>query len=117
LTLDEELFRFFTDTLGVSYEPVEGVESHYSNCSNKHPIEIKPKEQRFDQAAEIMIDITETTTPGTASSGFGWSFGNIFKNKKDQIIYYFNIYQHLHCLTTIIWSYIYFSCSIYSVLY
>jgi hypothetical protein len=31
---------------------VEGVEGHCSNCSDKDPIELKPKEQGFDEAAE-----------------------------------------------------------------
>jgi hypothetical protein len=75
------------DISSISCEQVEGVEGHYSNCSNKEPIEIKPKEQGFDEAAEIVFDRTETAIPGAVGSGFDWSFGNLFKNKKDQIIF------------------------------
>jgi hypothetical protein len=57
------------------------------NCSNKDPIELKPKEQGFDETAEIVFDRTETATPGAVGFGFDWSFGNLFKNKKDQIIF------------------------------
>jgi hypothetical protein len=64
LSLDEGSYRFFSDISNVSCEPVEGVEGYYSNCSNKDPIELKPKEQGFDEAAEIMFDRTETATPG-----------------------------------------------------
>jgi hypothetical protein len=31
---------------------VERVEGHYSNYSNRDPIELKPKKQEFDEAAE-----------------------------------------------------------------
>jgi hypothetical protein len=58
------------DILSISCEPVEGVEGHYSNCSNKDPIELKPKEQEFDEAAEIVFDRTETATQGAVGSGF-----------------------------------------------
>jgi hypothetical protein len=51
---------------------VEGVEGHYSNCSNKNSIKLKPKKQGFDQAAEIVFDRTETATPGVVGSGFDW---------------------------------------------
>jgi hypothetical protein len=34
----EGSFRFL-----VSCEPVKGVEGYYSNCSDKDPIELKPK--------------------------------------------------------------------------
>jgi hypothetical protein len=44
LFLDEGLYRFFSDILSISCEPVEGVEGHYSNCFNKDPIELKSKE-------------------------------------------------------------------------
>jgi hypothetical protein len=87
LSLDEGSFRFFSDISSISCEPVEGVERHYSNCSNKDPIELKPKEQGFDEAAEIVFDRTETATQGAIGSEFDWSFRNIFKNKKDQIIF------------------------------
>jgi hypothetical protein len=87
LSLDEGSFRFFSDIASISCEPVEGVEGHYSNCSNNEPLELKPKEQGFDEAAEIVFDRTETATPGSVGSGFDWSFGNLFKNKKDQIIF------------------------------
>jgi hypothetical protein len=87
LSLDEGSYRFFSDISSISCEPVEGVEGHYSNCSNKEPIELKPKEQGFDEAAEIVFDRTETATPGSVGSGFDWSFGNLFKNKKYQIIF------------------------------
>jgi hypothetical protein len=53
LSLDEGLFSFFTDIISISYKPVEGVEGYYSNCSNKDPTELKPKEQGFDEAALI----------------------------------------------------------------
>jgi hypothetical protein len=85
--LDEGSFRFFINILSISCEPVEGVEGHYSNCSNRDPIELKPKEQGFDEAAEIVFDKTETSTPKAVGSGFDWSFGNTFKNKKNQIIF------------------------------
>jgi hypothetical protein len=87
LSLDEGSYRFFSDIASISCEQVEGVEGHYSNCSNKEPIELKPKEQGFDEAAEIVFDRTKTATPGAVSSGFDWSFGNLFKNKKDHIIF------------------------------
>jgi hypothetical protein len=64
LSLDEGSYRFFSDILSISCEPVEGVERHYSNCSNKEPIKLKPKEQGFDEATEIVFDRTETATPG-----------------------------------------------------
>jgi hypothetical protein len=86
LSLDEES-RFFSDISSISCELVEGVEGHYSNCSNKDPIELKQKEQGFDEAAEIVFDRTETSTPGAVGSGFDWSFDNLFKNKKNQIIF------------------------------
>jgi hypothetical protein len=70
LSLDEGLFRFFSDILNISYKSVKRVEGHYSNCSNKDPIELKPKEQGFDEAAEIVFDRTETATPGAIGSGF-----------------------------------------------
>jgi hypothetical protein len=35
LSLDEGSYRFFSDILSISCEAVEGVEGHYSNCSNK----------------------------------------------------------------------------------
>jgi hypothetical protein len=63
-------YRFFSDIASISCEPVEGVEGHYSNCSNKEPIELKPKEQGFDEAAEIVFDRTETATSGAVGSGF-----------------------------------------------
>jgi hypothetical protein len=44
LSLDEGSYRFFSDISSISCEQVEGVEGHYSNCSNKEPIELKPKE-------------------------------------------------------------------------
>jgi hypothetical protein len=88
LFLDEGSYRFFSDIASISCEPVEGVEGHYSSdCSNKEPIQLKPKEQGFDEAAEIVFDRTETATPGSVGSGFDWSFGNLFKNKKDQILF------------------------------
>jgi hypothetical protein len=68
--LDEGSYRFFSDIANISCEPVEGVKKHYSNCSNKEPIELKPKEQGFDEAAEIVFDRTETATPGAVGSGF-----------------------------------------------
>jgi hypothetical protein len=34
-----------------------------------------------------VFDRTETATPGAVGFGFDWSFGNLFKNKKDQIIF------------------------------
>jgi hypothetical protein len=83
LSSDEGSFRFFSDISSISCEPVEGIEGHYSNCSDKDPIELKPKEQGFDETAEIVFDRTKTTTPGAVGSGFDWSYGNIFKNKKD----------------------------------
>jgi hypothetical protein len=76
-------FRFFTDILSISCELIEKVEGHYSNCSNKNPRELKPKEQ----VVEIVFDRIETATPGAVVSVFDWSFGNLFKNKKDQIIF------------------------------
>jgi hypothetical protein len=87
LSLDEGSYRFFSDIASISCKRVEGVEGHYSNCSDKKPIELKPKEQGFDEAAEIVFDRTETTTLGAVGSGFDWSFNNLFKNKKDQIIF------------------------------
>jgi nucleoside permease NupC len=54
---------------------------------NKDPIELIPEEQSFDKAPEIIIDRTETATTKTVDSGFDWLFGNLFKNKKDQIIF------------------------------
>jgi hypothetical protein len=87
LSLDEGSYRFFSDILSISCEPVEGVEGHYSNCSNKEPIELKPKEQGFDEAVEIVFDRTKTAIPGVVGYVFDWSFGNLFKNKKDQIIF------------------------------
>jgi hypothetical protein len=81
--LDEGSYRFFSDISSISCEQVEGVEGHYLNCSNKEPIELKPKEQGFNEAAEIVFDRTETATPGAVGSGFDWSFGNLFKNKKE----------------------------------
>jgi hypothetical protein len=74
LSLDEGSYRFFSDIASIFCKPVEGVEGHYSNCSNKEPI-------------ELVFDRTETATPGSIGSGFDWSFGNLFKNKKDQIIF------------------------------
>jgi hypothetical protein len=35
LSLDEGSYRFFSDIANISCEPLEGVEGHYSNCSNK----------------------------------------------------------------------------------
>jgi hypothetical protein len=34
-----------------------------------------------------VFDRIETATPTTVGSGFDWSFGNLFKNKKDQVIF------------------------------
>jgi hypothetical protein len=89
LSLDEGSYRFFSDISNISCEPVEGVEGHYSNCCNKDPIELKPKEQGFDEA-----------TPGAVGSGFDWSLGNLFKNKKDHLLYlktYFpSLLHHLY---------------------
>jgi hypothetical protein len=70
LSLDEGSYRFFSDIANISCEPVEGVEGHYANCSNKEPIELKPKEQGFDETTEIVFDRTETTTPNSVGSGF-----------------------------------------------
>jgi hypothetical protein len=70
LSLDEGSYRFFSDTASISCEQVEGVKGHYSNCFNKEPIELKLKEQGFDEAAEIVFDRTETATPGAVGSGF-----------------------------------------------
>jgi hypothetical protein len=39
LSLVERSYRFFSDIASISCESVEGVEGHYSNCS-----ELKPKE-------------------------------------------------------------------------
>jgi hypothetical protein len=39
----EGSFRFFTDILSISYKPVEGVEGHYSNYSDR----IKTEGTRF----------------------------------------------------------------------
>jgi hypothetical protein len=44
LFLDEGSYRFFSDISSISCETVEGIEGHYSNCSNKDPIELKPKD-------------------------------------------------------------------------
>jgi hypothetical protein len=87
LSLDECSYRFFSDIASISCEQVEGAEGHYSNCFNKEPIELKLKEQGFDKAVEIVFDRTETATPGAVGFGFDWPFGNLFKNKKDQIIF------------------------------
>jgi hypothetical protein len=78
LSLDEGSYRFFSDIASISCEPVEGVEGHYLNCSNKELIELKPKEQGFYEAAEFVFDRTETATPGAVGSGFDWSFGNYY---------------------------------------
>jgi hypothetical protein len=58
------------------------------NCSDKDPID-NPKRTGlgFDQAAEVIIDRTETAITGAVGSGFIWLFGNLFKNKKDHIIF------------------------------
>jgi hypothetical protein len=87
LFLDEGSYRFFSDISSISCELVEGVEGHYSNCSNKEQIELKPKEQGFNKVAEIVFDRIEIVIPGVVGSGFDWSFGNLFKNKKDQIFF------------------------------
>jgi hypothetical protein len=68
LSLDEGSYRFFSDITSISCELVEGVEGHYSNCSD--PIELEPQNQKIDEAAEIVFDRTETVTPGAVSFGF-----------------------------------------------
>jgi hypothetical protein len=83
LSLDEGSYRFLSDIASISCKQVEGVEGHYSDCSNKEPIELKQKEQGFDETAEIVFDRIKTATPGAVD----WSFGNLFKNKKNQIIF------------------------------
>jgi hypothetical protein len=47
-------------SLSGTCEQIEGVERYNSNCSDKDPIESKPKEQGFDEVAEIVFDRTET---------------------------------------------------------
>jgi hypothetical protein len=48
---------------------------------NKDPIELKPKEQGFDEAAEIVFDRTETATPGVDSIGLLETYLKIRKTK------------------------------------
>jgi hypothetical protein len=61
---------------------LENTSKHYVNCLNKDSIELIPKKQGFDEAAEIIIDRIEIATIGTVGSGFDWLFGNLLKNKK-----------------------------------
>jgi hypothetical protein len=42
-------------------------EGTYTNCSNIDPIEIKPKDQGFDEVAEVVFDKTETAGGGVGS--------------------------------------------------
>jgi hypothetical protein len=80
LSLDEGSYRFFSDISSISCEQVEGVEGHYSNCSDKEPIELKPKEQGFDEAAEIVFDRTETST----------------LDEGERIQYFFGVFSFFH---------------------
>jgi hypothetical protein len=60
LSLGEGSFRFFSDIQKVSCDSVGGASGHNANCLDKNPIKLILKEQSFDEAAEIIIDRTET---------------------------------------------------------
>jgi hypothetical protein len=66
----------------IAIKIIRNVESNskgsYINCSDKEPEEVKPKDQGFDEAAEKIVD-TSNTVSGTG--GLDISFGNIFQSK------------------------------------
>jgi hypothetical protein len=55
-------FGFFSDIQNISCDSEIGSFEYYVNYSDKDPIEPIPKEQGFDESAEIIIDRTETVT-------------------------------------------------------
>jgi hypothetical protein len=55
LSLDEKSFGFFTDILSISCEPVKGVEGHYSNCSDKDPMELKPRNKDLAKLQKLYL--------------------------------------------------------------
>jgi hypothetical protein len=63
-------FRFFSDIQNISCDPVGDVSGHQANCSDRDPTELPSKEQDFNEAAEIIIDRTETSTTKTMNSNF-----------------------------------------------
>jgi hypothetical protein len=57
-------------------------EDSYTNCSDKEPEEIKPKDQGFDEAAEKVVDTSNTAS---GLGGLDISFGNLFSSKSKLI--------------------------------
>jgi hypothetical protein len=58
ISVDEGSFRFFNDFSKVSCDLV--MEGSYINCSDKEPEDVKPKDQGFDEAAEKIVDTSNT---------------------------------------------------------
>jgi hypothetical protein len=58
-------------------------EASYINCSNKEPETVKLKDQDFDEAAEKIVN-TSNTLSGTG--GLDISFGNMFQTEYKIIV-------------------------------
>jgi hypothetical protein len=74
--VDKGSFRFFNDFSKVSCDLV--TKGSYINCSDKEPEDVKPKDKNFDEAAEKVVD-TSNTVSGTGGPDI--SFGNMFQSK------------------------------------
>jgi hypothetical protein len=80
ISVDEGSYRFFNDLQGISCNLIG--EGSYTDCSDKEPEDIKPKDQGFDESAEKIVD---TFNSATGSSGLDISFGSLFQSKAKQI--------------------------------
>jgi hypothetical protein len=80
ISVDEGSYRFFNDLQGISCNLIG--EGSYTDCSDKEPKDIKPKDQGFDEAAEKIVD---TSNSAIVSSGLDLSFGSLFQSKAKQI--------------------------------
>jgi hypothetical protein len=76
ISIDKRSFRFFNDFSKISCDLV--TEGSYINCSDEKPEDVKPKDQGLDEAAEKIVDSSNTVS---GTGGLDISFGNMFHSK------------------------------------
>jgi t-SNARE complex subunit (syntaxin) len=80
----------------------------YINCLDKEPEEVKPKDQDFDEAAERIVD-TSNTVSGTGNLDI--SFRNMFQSKFKLILLVIIVIVIVSIAVAILIIFLYFYCN------